>query len=924
MTEASKIINQASSAYFRGSLDEAKSVLDSGLDQVRSKGLLEETLSICFFQGMLAAMEGLSEAGNFLTPATGAPHCGMLTSYLEGLAALARGKIEVARQNFDGLKREFQSEETRNSGSITSCFLANLGLAAVYFQERKYKASFAEYRQVLESLGSKETPPIVRVGMGMCAFRLQQPVLARDFLEREIDLHPDNNMALLALVVVYVDMRAMTKVTETVQKLRERLPENSTVLLQAGDLLYFRALALGNMQSFTRPILAIVHRVREFGSAGEHALADYQEGRLQLILGNLNSAQGLLEAAIHTLPSLLPARVHYVHLLLLKNQEADAFRHLQSLLESYPLRREVLQMIAVIVSSKGYHETAIRHSHRLIESVEPGDVNSWALETWCRRLNGKECVESHSHLVEMERESNKGASLEVMANIAVLKKDEKALETIVDKSLGASYLPSLNNPGEAPPALPMRFVPLVYNLALLKEKSDRALASRLYTFLVKTHCIFPDPYFRLHLMAVEDGHHKQGVAWLSLLIRVMKAAQEKATTGASYKKYIPVAEALIAVDYYTQKKYNAAKLLLDSACSSSSSRSRRVESSDSKDFDPVPFLCYGIIYLQRAQQVGKDNQRLLSKAKKNFELVLRKDPVNLLAAHGLGCCLGLEDEYDRCQALLVHVSHSLPNCSYVLDGHRAHISNAKTRMENYKQAIDYLSKEKNRTAAQDSSLGLCYAAEGRYEEACAVLLDATKKSPNQPMLLYNAALIHCAAFLHGVAVAGVPSMDLGLQLRNILQEGVTLMVSFFKLPPDPADREWSEGCSYLQHLGQFCRDVMKRKLQPLIAISIENTRQEEQDAQRWKESLALFRHQLNEQERKTKEYEEEEAKERHIASSSISERFKASGFSLDAHVLDESLLNYIVQETEYRDVNEEEKESEGVEGTGENEDALSS
>lgn len=863
-----KVIEEALAAYSHGAVDTTRELLDAGLEAAAAQRQMDDVLAICCFRGTLAAMAGQENITELLRPCNEeAVWHAVLTTYLEGLSALSCLNAKKALLKFESLKKLRIID-----GCETGNFLANLGLAAVYFQRKKYKESFAEYRQVLESLGSRATPGVARVGIGLCALYLNETTYAQKMLEREVSLHPDNDLALIALLVVYVQLRRMDAVAETVATLRERLPENTSILLRASDLLYFRAIETRDIQGSVSAILAILNRVRATGSPDEVALADYQEGRLMIVLGDLAKAKRLMEANIHT-TSLLPARIHYAHLLILLNEEEKGLRLLLEINQNSPNQREVLQLLACHASERGHHEEALRLCRLLVESVAPGDVCSWAVAAWCSRLDSERCLSLHRQLTGIYQKLNQQPSLEVLVNEAVLAKDVDALQALVDRTLGASYLPSLQE--EATSSLKpveLRYVPCLYNLALLKETDDRAFARHVYTFLVKTHCTFQDPYFRLYVMAKEDGLHRQSIMWLTLLSRVL---------GDEHKRGL-LARSFIGVSFFEYHKSRsvAIKLLKPAHISSRS-----------KTGDPTAALCAAVFYLSSAQRHGSEAPKFLAMAKSQFERILALDPGNLLAAHGLGCCLGLEDAYDPAQALLLRVAEAIPNRPYVHSGCKGHIANAKTRLENYKQGIDYLSGLKSRTPSQDSCLGLCLASEGRYNEAIEVLEASLSACRDEkPMMLYNTALVRCAAFLHGVAKSGDISKEDGMTLRDTLQGALPLMVEFFTRENDSSDMAMAKG--YLKNVGKYCRIVMKEKLLPLIAAGIESVHQREEDASRWANAFASYSENVEKEEFQRQKRQRDDEMERQELQKKIIERFAVSGYTMSHAGMDADLIEY--------------------------------
>lgn len=971
--------DEAFQAFSEGAVNTAIRILDASIESSYTSDHLEDILSLCCFRATLAAMEGSENISELLKPAsrTSKKVQQLLTSYLEGISAMANGDFEVARLKFEAMKKEYttSSEDGDTTGMGQNALsmddarnrvgdhLAYLGLGAVYFHGKEYKNSFSAYRMVLETLGSRTTPKIVRVGMGLSAFCLHDPGLAKKILERELDLHPDNDLALWALLVIYVHLRMLPSVAETISKLRARLPENLMILVRVADLLYFRAIEEKSIGRSSNAIFKMIEKIRSAGTLEEKALADYHEGRMLIVLGKFADARCVLERAILILPSLLPARIHFAHLLLLSHNETNGMKELLKLNSEYPNQREVLQLLAFHLSQRGRHEAALQFCRRLLTSVAPGDIRSLALASWCSRVDEKQCLEHHSHLLKILKELSASSEecksqassfsppprppppLEMLANVAVLSKDVDALQKVVDETLGASFFPLVLRAGPDNSSklaskslcdLNFCHVPLLYNLALLKEDSDKQMAYYLYTFLAKKYCIFQEPYFRLFHMCLKDGYYQQGVQWLSLLIWITERKDREAiklvnkthtsnTVGASrasspnnkkasrfhdLSQYtINLAKSFMGIAFFEHRQHKTSMELLRSGVHKPKRKRLLEYSSLTSDEtaggirsfpDTVCTLFLAVYYLRCAQKRTKDNYRFLAEAKEQFEWVLKADQANLLAAHGLSCCLGLLDENYRCQSLLSHVSEAKPNREYVLQGNRIHLANVKARLENYKQSIDYIKKLKNRTYAQNASLAFCYAQVYEFEEAQKALLSFTdtvketdqgETNAKEPMLLYNAAVIYFTSFLHGVKQAGAVTRSIGLELREILEKGIRIAARFFSLRS--MSEETIQGVVYLKQIGQYCIDAFKQKLQPLIARGIENKRQEDNNAARWAESMACYRRQIEEKEELMRHIEEAKQADQLQARTTLRESFLHSGFSLVPAVLNQELLDCI-------------------------------
>lgn len=840
LSQTQLALQDALDAFSQGEVERARSILDVALEEDQSRGDLEEAFAVCCMRASMAAMEGDTNVADLMGATPHTPYNAAVTCYIEGLAAMTKGNLQTARVKFEEAKR-------RDHLFV----LANVGLAAIHFQTKEYKKSFAHYREVLGVLGSTVTPPIVRVGMGLCAYYLNRLDFAQKLLERALEINHDDELALLGLLVVYLDRRLIPKVIQTVVHLRKILPHNALVLLKVADLMYFKAVTQQRVKLFVQPIQAVLTQVRHAGTAEEIAMADFQEGRALLVSGDLAGARPLLESALRTIPTLLAARVHYARLLLHSNKEEDAIQLLVKITKEYPNQKESLLLLAAHATRNGQHEAALQYCRRLTESVAQDDPQSWWLAAWCARLDTPESLRLLKNVHSIHRELGQAPSWQLLANIAVLSRDTEALQALVDKELGGNFL-SQTTP------LDVQYVPLIFNLALLLEQHDRTRARQLYMLLVKQHATFRLPYYRLHTLAKEDGFAQQAAAWLTLLQQVIPGE--------------PLAQTYLGRLFFEQKRHMAAMDALRALPSKS-----------------VPVaLALGAVYLWCSQQHGKDNKHFLLKAKDRFLYVLRVDRGNILAAHGLACCLGLQRDYDHCQSLLERVAEVVPNCGYARRHHHAHMANVKTLSESYKQAIDYLEKATPRTPQQDSALAFSLACEGRYDDAVALLTKTVEVHPELPMLLYNLALLHCATFIERIAKTQSLSAEKGRKLREVLERGLSLSCKFTQL--QPKSQVMAVARLFLKTVSAYCLNLYDTSLNRLVLIGQENDVEQQREAQRWAEMLASYREDQQRQEEQRARLTAQKAAEQEALGKEVLHGFREKREGDPVRVFDRELI----------------------------------
>lgn len=831
---------EAISEFRGGNVEAAQSLLDVAAKTQRD---VSDLLAIHCLRATLAAMKGSTDVTGIVAQLSpGEPVRVPVQSYLEGIAAMARGDLVTA-----GRKLETAVERCEGFAA------AMVSLAAVYYLTGRYEKSYRLYCDTLKMLGTEKTPPVVRVGMGLCAFRLERPVDARRILERAAQVHPDDELAWLGLLVVYLELRMLHQVHTTVLQLKRLMPQNTTVLLKVCDLMYFRALEEGHLKGARARLRGLLHYVRQSATPEEAALVDFHEGRLLLACGDVEAAQPLLEAAVRANPNLLAARIHYARLLLHTHRERDAEALLLEMNRTWPNEKEVLQMLAAVATRAGRHNEALRYSYTLTKSVAQGDVYSWALASVCSRLDTAHCRLLSAHVQAIQRELKLPQSWKLSANLAILSEDVEALQGIVDAELGAGFLVDHTT-------VDVSYVPLLFNLALLRERSDVSRARQLYVYLVKHHSTFAAPYYRLHHLAKEAGHLQQAVAWMQWLLKVHpQEATAQTCVAQLYKETSHVREALVIFE-----KLRAAKS------------------------HPSIALAVGATSLQACQQSSSQWAKLLSSARSFYRAALAKDPRNILAAHGYACCDGIEGSSDAAESMLNNVSEVTPLSPVPTLGVDAHRANVKMLSQGYKQAADYFVRMPQRTAEQDAMYAYCMAAEGRYEEALRLIASAAVKTPGEdPMLIYNTALLHFMAFVDGLRGTRALSGAQGDALLRHLEAGISGAHQMDSLKG--RHEVMSRAKRYLRSISAYC-ERHRATVHTLVEAGRERARELEQSTEGWKRVFAEDAAERQRQEAEEEAEKQHKAEELRLAEAAVYDRFRHSNICYPGALMDKELM----------------------------------
>ncbi|CAD2218645.1 RNA polymerase-associated protein CTR9 [Angomonas deanei] len=479
--------------------------------------------------------------------------------------------------------------------------------------------------------------------------------------------------------------------------------------------MYFKAVSERNVASYFPSISAVLDNVRLNGSPEECALADYHGGRLFLACGDYIKAKALLQSALRFFPNLLSARIQYTNAFLLSGDIKHGLELLVNLQKEYPNQKEIQELMCVYASENGVYDVALQCSRRLSASVEQGDINSSMISLWCSRFSSAEHSRLLAQVIKLLKTMQQEVPLELYCNYATATEDADALQALIDNELGGNVLEK--------DSLSAQHIPLLYNLALLLEKNgkDEPRAKKIHMHIIKHHGCFVPSYIRLHELARRRGSMKESVSWLTLLSQVMSDE--------------PIARSYLGNLLLEEQEVLLSTKLLR-GCSENSAL--------------TAILSCASAYFELSQIPSQNGESYLKKSKQMFQYALRRDSSNILAAHGLACCLGVEQNFEVCQLLLKHINEVIPNADFVRQSHSAHMANIKTISETFKGAVDYAEKEEKQTPELECMLAFCLSVENQYDKAIEICERVAKENPNEPMFSYNLVLLLLAAFNHGL------------------------------------------------------------------------------------------------------------------------------------------------------------------------------
>eukprot|EP00658_Telonema_sp_P-2_P047840 TRINITY_DN36419_c0_g1_i1.p1 TRINITY_DN36419_c0_g1~~TRINITY_DN36419_c0_g1_i1.p1 ORF type:complete len:572 (-),score=215.13 TRINITY_DN36419_c0_g1_i1:245-1960(-) len=307
-------------------------------------------------------------------------------------------------------------------------------------------------------------------------------------------------------------------------------------------------------------------------------------------------------------------------------------------------------------------------------------------------------------------------------------------------------------------------LPVAFNLAtILAAKSSEsdiaatshATAQRLLIAIVKRFPQMKEAYHLLADIALSHRQFTQAQKWLALCLSVFPADSMALTTLSK-----------MCVDVDAPKVAEEVLKRANNTC-------------------PSATLARGALYLKSSQVPSDKAPELLMAAKDCFTSVLRRDPANVLAAHGVACCVSAGGgniskriRMPAAEQCLYQVGSLLLNDPSIAAGSTYNQVNHMVRTRACTSGIVLLTRyEESLTVAQRVALAFCYASQRDFTGAIQALDKAIEMKPEDQGLRYNrlVLLFGSIAFdLGSKKISDVVADD----IRSRLESASTLAMSF--------------------------------------------------------------------------------------------------------------------------------------------------
>eukprot|EP00250_Pteridium_aquilinum_P010972 c19754_g1_i1 orf=803-4069(-) len=574
---------------------------------------------------------------------------------------VGKGQLLLAKGDLDQSSEVFKIVIDGRPDNVP----ALLGQACVEFNRGRFQESLELYKRALRA--HPHCPAAVRLGLGICRYRLGQTKKARQAFERVLQLDPENVEALVALGVMDLNTNEAEGVREGLEK-----------LAKAYEIYPYCAMALNHLANhyfFTGKHFLVEQLMEAALAATDNPILKshsfYNLARSYHMKGDYETAVVYYRASVKELKSpkdfVLPFfGLGQVQLKL--NDLKSALSNFEKVMEVQPENCECLKALGNIYFQQGHNEKALE-SFRKATRINPHDAEAWIeMGELLVSTDISGALDAFKTALNFLKKNPEKVSVELLNNIGVLHfergEHELAqqafkealgdgvwvdLDAILRKSLdvdgfagysndiaGNDFFYRLEDQGVALD-VPAGKVTILFNQARLYEQThELEKAAFLYKLILYKCPNYVDACLRLAAIAQAGNNMAACTEMITHAVRL----DENNVDALSFRGNVE----LKADDWLKAKEtFKAVQQLTDGK-------------------DAYSLLALGNWNYYAAGRGEKRDAKLeathLEKARELFYKVLSQNPNNMYAANGIGMVLAEKGQFDMAKEIFTQVQEA--------------------------------------------------------------------------------------------------------------------------------------------------------------------------------------------------------------------------------------------------------------------------
>eukprot|EP01114_Cavostelium_apophysatum_P004221 TRINITY_DN1439_c0_g2_i1.p1 TRINITY_DN1439_c0_g2~~TRINITY_DN1439_c0_g2_i1.p1 ORF type:complete len:1096 (-),score=375.65 TRINITY_DN1439_c0_g2_i1:61-3174(-) len=625
-----------------------------------------------------------------------------LTWVGKAVLLLCRGDVTRASDYFDNVLKA-------NPKNVP----ALLGKGCIYFNKGSYDEALKCYRTVL--LTNPHCSASVRLGLGLCYYRLNKKEPARLSFERVLQLDHRNVEAMVGLAIIELNTEGPKSIPKAVKLFKQAFelnPQNPMVLNHLADHYFFR----NDFEKAQELALQAYHNTEVEKIKAEscfhiarayHARGDYD-----------NAFQYYYQSSQHWADfPLTQFRLGQMYLYKLETEKAvTCFEHV---LTTDPNNYESLKILGSLYLSSGRKERAYNFLKRVTD-LHPEDVDAWIeLAQIIETTNYSDALTAYLKVKKIMEVNKQEIAPELYHNIGVLQHIQGKL-----KEAEESYRAAIKASNFALEEYKEQNITTTYNLARLQEEEHRFdEAETIYKSILQEHPNYTDCFMRLGCISQVRGQIYEASTWF----------KEVFTTDVkSPEAWSLIGQLHLSKDELLQAQKKFEKIL------------------ETNRHDVYSLLSLGNIYYGGKFDRKDKEDRYLKHSFDFYWKVLQMDPNNIYAANGLGIYFAEKGSLNEAKDFFQQVREAadIPDV-YINLGHVAlslgqHLHAVKLYQKCLKQFYN------NKDATVLTYLAKAYFEGGKMEECRQTLLKTLHIAPANKITWFNLALAqeqHAASIL---------------------------------------------------------------------------------------------------------------------------------------------------------------------------------
>lgn len=597
---------------------------------------------------------------------------------------------------------------------------ALIGKACISFNKKDYKGALNIFKKALRI--NPNAPASVRLGLGLCFYKLNKPVKARMAFERALDLEPDCVGSLVGLSILELNNKTNESTKRGVELLSRAYQKDKTnpiVLNHLANHFFYK-------KDYEKVHQLATHAFHNTETEAIKAETCYQLARSYHAQGHFDQAfQYYYQSTQFSAPNFILPYFGLAQMYLYKRDDENAATCFEKVLKAVPGNYEAMKILgSIYAGSKSFEKREVAKAHlKKVTELQPDDVEAW-IELAQILEAGDVTGALHAYgiatkiLTERIQEDippeilNNVASLHFrLGNYADCKRYYDAALKIIDTEA------SINVDNEA--YFNGLRVTIKYNLGRLHEAIfEFDLAEGLYRDILLKHQNYTDCYLRLGCMCRDRGKIHDASDWFSFALAISK--QHADVWSLIGNLHLSKDELGLA-----QKKFE------------------RILSNNAQDC--YAQIALGNIWLATLYQLNRERdkdkiKRHEERALKLYTDVLKVDARNIWAANGVGCILARKGLLNEARDIFAQVREATAdfsdvwlNIAHVLVEHKQY----PRAIQMYENCIKKFFKSCNVEVMLYWARALFKA--NQLNECKALLIKARHVAPNDTVLMHNLA-----------------------------------------------------------------------------------------------------------------------------------------------------------------------------------------